>query len=89
MGFFGNPRAQVDEGLLKRVAEITQGKYFRATDTDSLRTIYEEIDQLERRRTGERTFQDNVQAAKVAMLLALAFPFGELLLVNTRYRKIP
>ena len=88
-GIFGSPRAQVDEDLLKRVAEITQGRYFRATDTDSLRTIYEEIDQLERRSTGERTFQDNVYAAKVAMLIALALLWGELVLVNTRYRRIP
>jgi Ca-activated chloride channel family protein len=88
-GFFGRPRAQVDERLLKRVAEITGAEYFRATDTDSLRTIYDKIDQLERRRTGERSFQDNVQAARMAMLIGLVLLMGELVLVNTRYRKIP
>jgi Ca-activated chloride channel family protein len=88
-GIFGGPRAQVDEALLKRIAGITEGKYFRATDMDSLRTIYAEIDELERRRTGERSFQDNVYAAKVAMLIALGLLMGELVLANTRYRKIP
>jgi Ca-activated chloride channel family protein len=89
LGLFSAPRAQVDERLLERIAEITQGRYFRATDAESLRTVYEEIDQLERRRTGERTFQDNVYAAKVAMLVGLALLMAELVLVNTRYRRIP
>ncbi len=83
------PRAQVDERLLQRVADISDGKYFRATDTDSLQTIYEEIDQLERRRTSERTFHDNVRAAKVAMLTALVLLMVEFLLANTRYRRVP
>lgn len=38
----------IDEDTLKKVAETTGGKYFRATDTDSLTNIYEEIDQLEK-----------------------------------------
>ena len=51
--FFGNKRyvpmeVDIDEKTLRRVAAETGGKYFRATDTDSLRSIYEEIDQLER-----------------------------------------
>ena len=38
----------IDEETLKAVAETTGGKYFRATDTDSLARIYEEIDRLEK-----------------------------------------
>ena len=68
---------------------MTNGKYFRATDTDSLVTIYDEIDKLERRGTGERTFHDNIRAAKVAMLTALATLMVGLLLINTRYRRVP
>ncbi len=88
-GFFQPPRAQVDEPTLKTIASLTGGRYFRATDTESLRTIYDEIDQLERHRTGERIFRDNVRAATLAMLAALALLMVELLLVNTRYRRIP
>jgi Ca-activated chloride channel family protein len=88
-GFFGPRRAQVDEPTLKEIAGVTGGKYFRATDTKSLVTIYDEIDKLERRTTGERTFRDNVYACKVAMLAGLALLMTELLLVNTRYRKLP
>ena len=39
---------QIDEQTLKRVASVTGGKYFRATDASGLKKIYEEISQLER-----------------------------------------
>lgn len=79
----------VAEAALKEIASVTDGKYFRATDTDSLVKIYDEIDRLERRRTGERTFRDNVRASKIAMLAALGILMAEVLLTNTRYRRIP
>jgi Ca-activated chloride channel family protein len=83
------PRAQADEPALRRIAEVTGGRYFRATDTASLVTIYEEIDQLERRTTGERTYRDNTRAARTAMLLGLGCLSAELLLVSTRFRRVP
>jgi Ca-activated chloride channel family protein len=88
-GFMMGGRASVDEPTLQKIATVTGGRYFRATDTDSLVEIYDEIDQLERRRTGERVFQDNVWAAKIAMMSGLGLLMFELLLVNTRYRRIP
>jgi len=88
-GFFPQRRAQVDEPTLKRIAQATGGKYFRATDTDSLVTIYDEIDKLERRTTGERSYQDNTRASTIAMLAGLGLLLTELMLANTRYRRIP
>lgn len=88
-GFSGRPTADVDEPMLMKIAAKTGGKYFRATDTKSLSTIYDEIDRLERQITGERTYQDNTRAANMAMLIALGLLTGEVLLVNTRYRRIP
>lgn len=88
-GSFLRPAAQVDEPTLKAIADATGGKYFRATDAESLRTIYDEIDRLERRKTGERAFRDNVRAATIAMGVGLSLLFLELLLVNTRYRRMP
>jgi Ca-activated chloride channel family protein len=88
-GFFTRPTAQVDEPTLRRIAAETGGTYFRATDTKSLMTIYDEIDKLERYATGERSYQDNTRAANVAMLIAMGLLAGEVLLVNTRYRRIP
>ncbi len=40
--------AEFDEAQLQRIAQITGGQYFHANDTEALRSIYEEIDQLER-----------------------------------------
>ena len=93
-------RVTIDEATLKRIADITRGRYWRATDTDSLREIYAEIDRLEKTKTEEkRYFQftelatDTVQLggvtvppvlAIVAALLAL-----EIVLVNTCFRKVP
>jgi len=90
-GLFGMMRAgrQVDERTLQAIADATGGKYFRATDTRSLETIYEEIDRLETRRTGERTFRDDIEAAKIAMLLGLGLLMTEWALVSTRFRRIP
>jgi Ca-activated chloride channel family protein len=44
----------IDEKTLTKIAEITDGRYFRATDTDSLREIYAEIDTLEKTRSDQR-----------------------------------
>lgn len=41
-------QVQIDEDLLKQVSSITNGKYFRATDNESLRKIYSEIDSMEK-----------------------------------------
>ena len=49
--FFGNrkvnPSSELDEDLLTQIAEQTGGQYFRARDTQSLREIYQVLDQLE------------------------------------------
>jgi Ca-activated chloride channel family protein len=39
---------QIDEGLLKRIAERTGGEFFRATDPESLRQIFDRVDKLEK-----------------------------------------
>ncbi|MEZ6136271.1 MAG: VWA domain-containing protein [Pirellulaceae bacterium] len=48
----------IDEETLEKVASITGGKYFRATNTDSLARIYGEIDKLEKTRVDAQHFVD-------------------------------
>ena len=48
----------IDEETLTKVASLTGGKYFRATDTDSLEKIYNEIDQLEKSKVEAQHFVD-------------------------------
>ncbi|GIV34893.1 MAG: aerotolerance protein BatA [Chitinophagales bacterium] len=45
---YQNVEVRIDEKLLREIAVRTGGKYFRATDNQSLRKIFQEIDQLER-----------------------------------------
>lgn len=57
-GFFGmhmiNPASDLDEETLRTIADLTGGQYFRATDKDTLETIYQRLDQLEPTLKGNR-----------------------------------
>jgi len=41
-------KVEIDEPVLKQIAQITGGQYFRATSNDKLRQIYNEIDKMEK-----------------------------------------
>jgi len=45
---YGMRQVEIDEELLKEIAGITGGKFFRATDNESLEAIYDEINKLEK-----------------------------------------
>lgn len=45
---YGMRQVEIDEELLKEIAQVTGGKYFRATDNEKLKEIYEEINSLEK-----------------------------------------
>lgn len=70
----------IDEETLTKVASITGGKYFRATDTDSLETIYREIDQLEKTKVEARHFVDYRELAIQSTTVA-GFTVPPLLLI--------
>jgi Ca-activated chloride channel family protein len=59
----------IDEETLQAIADATSGKYFRATDTESLEAIYHEIDQLEKTKVESQQFVDYrelaVQTARI------------------------
>jgi Ca-activated chloride channel family protein len=48
---------EIDEMTLMKIATITNGKFFRATDEKSLKAIYEEIDQLEKRKMLDQQYK--------------------------------
>ncbi len=64
----------IDEETLTKVAEITHGKYFRATDTDSLAKIYGEIDLLEKTKVEAKHFVDYRELAVQSYVGAVSFP---------------
>ena len=55
IGVVTSPKKEFDEKTLKEMAAITGGRYFSANDTEELKSVYKEIDQLEER--VEETFQ--------------------------------
>jgi Ca-activated chloride channel family protein len=79
----------MDEESLKRIADITGGKYYRATDTETLRKIYSEIDRLEKsniEHLGYREYSELFHYFLIPGLIILAL---EALLSNTVFRKVP
>ena len=82
-------KTYLDEGTLRRIANITGGRYFRATDVQSLRHVYTEIDQLEKTEFKVVDYRDEKEIAAY-FLIPAALLFGlEVLLCNTVLRKIP
>lgn len=62
---------QIDEDVLKRIAESTGGKYFRATNAEKLAGIYQEIDVLEKTRYNVLTYSRKTEAFLKFALFAL------------------
>ncbi len=91
---FGNQRivmakVDVDEATLKKIADETGGKFFRATDTDSLQKIYAEIDRMEKTTHAVKKFgkyHELFALAVVPGLMLLGLTLG---LEQTRFRRLP
>jgi len=75
---YGPVSSGVDEETLQKIAEITGAKYFRATDNDKLKEIYDEIDQLEKMKIESETYYNPAEAfltMAVIGFILLAFEF--------------
>ena len=79
----------LDEGTLKQIASITGGRYFRATDTQSLQRIYAEIDRFEKTKFEVVNTVDHKELAPYILIPAVLLLGIEILLSNTVLRKIP
>ena len=79
----------IDEFTLERIAAMTGGRYFRATDGAALRSIYGEIDRLEKARHVAESYQTYVDVFPLVVAVGLALLLLEVVLVNTRLRTVP
>jgi len=79
----------IDEDALKKVAEITKARYFRATDTESLREIYGEIDRAEKTEFEAPEFTEYREIYPYMLWPALLLFALELVLAETALRKLP
>ncbi|MCQ2166274.1 MAG: VWA domain-containing protein [Bacteroidales bacterium] len=83
-----NIPVEIDEALLKDIAEQTGGRYFRATDNAKLMEIYEEINKMEKVRTTFDSFPVYKELFPRYALIALIAFLLEILLV-VLIRKMP
>lgn len=82
---YATMRVDIDEATLQEIAERTGGRYFRATDNESLAAIYEEIDELERTEIEVENFTQYGEEFPLPLgigffLLALEFALGQTVL---------
>ncbi len=84
-----NVPVEIDEVALKKIAEITNGRYFRATSKESLSEIYAEIDKLERTKLHARQFSAYNEEFQIFALIAILSLLLEIVLRYTILRKIP
>jgi Ca-activated chloride channel homolog len=82
-------KVDVDEQTLQAVASTTGGKFYRATDTDSLEKIYEQINRLEKTAHTVQKFEHVEELYSWALIPAAAILGFGLLLQHTRFRRLP
>ncbi len=83
------PRLPVRDEELKKIAEVTGGRAYRARDRDALEKIYADIDKLERTKTEEQAYVEWAELAWPFLAVAFAALGTELVLGSTWLRKIP
>jgi len=91
--FFGKRyaylRADIDEETLSAIAKQTGGLYFRATDSDSLRSIFEQIDGMEKTEVKVRHYVRYAELFPWLLGPGLVALLVEILLSGTRLRRVP
>jgi Ca-activated chloride channel family protein len=78
---FENQRVEIDEALLRQIAGLSGGRYFRARDAAALGAIYSQIDRLERAPLQSRSYVRYTELYRYFVALALLALLGELALV--------
>lgn len=86
---YQNMLVEIDEETLKKIADSTGGRYFRATDTESLRQIYKEIDQLEKSKVEETGYRQYKELFGFFLVPALILLILAAVLENTVLLKLP
>jgi len=82
-------RVDVDEASIRRVAELTGGAAYRATDTRSLRDVYAAIDRAEKTTRSSRAYTTRQEQFAWFALPGLLLLVSELGLAATRFRRVP
>ncbi len=76
----------IDEGVLKEIASLTGGQYFRATNNAALEKIYQQIDKLEKAKVAVTQYHKKTERFLPFILIALVLLLLEFLLRNTIFK---
>ncbi|MEO5904430.1 MAG: hypothetical protein ABIQ55_10485 [Gemmatimonadaceae bacterium] len=77
---FENQKVEIDEALLRQIASLSGGRYFRARDGAALGQIYSQIDRLERAPVQTKSYVNYTELFRWALGLAIAALVVELAL---------
>jgi Ca-activated chloride channel homolog len=84
-----NMPVEIDEAILSQIAQLTNGKYFRATNNQKLREIYKEIDLLEKTKFQVTEYSKKTDEYFWFAAIAGIFLLIEIALRNTLFRTLP
>ncbi len=82
-------KIELNEETLRRIAKITGGEYYLATNTEALKEIYKEIDKLEKSRIEETGYKEYQELFMYPLGIALILLIAEMVLRNTILIRIP
>ena len=82
-------QVDIDENTLKKISDLTGGQYFRATDLESLKTIYKQIDEMEKSEVKVIDHSEYTELFHYFLIPGLLLLLLEIGLSNTVLRRIP
>jgi len=86
---YQNVKVEIDEAVLQEIANMTGGKYFRATNNQKLKEIYQEIDKMEKSRIDVKEINTKTEEYQRFLFLALFLLLIETGLRLTLFRRNP
>ncbi len=86
---YQNVKVEIDEAVLQEIAGMTGGKYFRATNNQKLKEIYQEIDKMEKSRIDVKEINTKTEEYQRFLALALILLLLEIGLRTTLFRRNP
>jgi Ca-activated chloride channel family protein len=84
-----NIAVEIDENVLRQIAQTANGQYYRATSNSKLKEVYDEIDKLERTKLQVKEFSKNQEEYQPLALALLLCILASILLKQTVLRTIP
>ena len=86
---YENQPVEFNETGLKEVAKIADGKFFRATDTQSLEQIFDDIDKLEKSTVSVKKYQQYRDLFPLCLMGGCGLLLAQMLLSQTVWKKLP